>query len=108
MAITEKLQAARKQAHKARLKKKGDKDYPEFYANQPLQKVKAAGNETIRKARQSVKEAAEDLELAEITGEGLKEAQEGLIVARILVEKLEREKRTRPGARLSAAGGTRT
>lgn len=105
MAMSKKVQAARKQAQKARLKKKGDEDYPEYYASQPLQKVKAAANEAIRKANQDVANAEEDLQLAEITGEGLKEAQEGLVVARIYVEKLQREKRQRPGAVLSAAGG---
>ena len=107
MAISAKLQAARKQNQKARLKKKGDDDYPEFYANQPLQQVKAAENEKIRKAREDVKNAVEDLALAEETGEGLKEAQEGLPVARMVLYNLQEAKRAKkhPGVRLTASAG---
>lgn len=107
MGISAKLQAARKQAQKARLKKKGDDDYPEFYAKQPLQQVKAAENEEIRKARQDVGNAAEDLKLAEVTGEGLKDAQEALPVARMVLYNLLEAKRQKkhPGVRLTSAGG---
>lgn len=107
MAISAKLQAARKQAQKARLKKKGDDDYPEFYANQPLQQVKAAENEEIRKARQDVGNAEDDLRLAEVTGEGLKDAQEALPVARMVLYNLLEAKRQKkhPGSRLTSAGG---
>lgn len=107
MSISEKLQAARKQAQKARLKKKGDDDYPEFYAKQPLQQVKAAENEEIRKARQDVGNAGENLKLAEVTGKGLKDAQEALPVARLVLYNLLEAKRQKkhPGARLTSAGG---
>lgn len=107
MAISAKLQAARKQAQKARLKKKGDDDYPEFYANQPLQQVRAAENEEIRKAREEVTNAEEDLALAQVTGEGLKDAQEALPVARmVLYNLLEAKRRSKhPGAKLTSAGG---
>ncbi len=104
MAVSERVQKARKAAQIARLKKKGSKDYPEYYANQPLQRVKAAANKEIRRAKQAVVEAREDLEVAEITGEGLESAQEALVVTRLVVEKLEAAKRESPGAVLSSAG----
>ena len=104
MGMTKRVQAARKEAQEKRLARKGKKDYPEFYANQPLQKVKAAANEEIRRAKQSAKDAAEDLEVAEITGEGLEAAQEAAMAAYMLVAKLEAGKRTRPGVSLTVRG----
>ena len=104
MGMTKRVQAARKEAQEKRLARKGKKDYPEFYANQPLQKVKAAANEEIRRAKQSAKDAAEDLEVAEITGEGLEAAQEAAMAAYMLVAKLEAGKRTRPGVSLTVKG----
>lgn len=104
MGMTKRVQAARKEAQEKRLARKGKKDYPEFYANQPLQKVKAAANEEIRRAKQSAKDAAEDLEVAEITGEGLEAAQEAAMAAYMLVAKLEAGKRTKPGVSLTARG----
>jgi hypothetical protein len=104
MGMTKRVQAARKEAQEKRLNAKGKKGYPEFYANQPLQKVKAAANEEIRKAKQSAKDAAEDLEVAEITGEKLEAAQEAAMAAYMLVAKLEAGKRTRTGVSLTARG----
>lgn len=107
MAISEKLQAARKQAQKARLKKKGDPDYPVFYASQPLQKVKAEENEAIRKAKEDHRNAIEDLKLAEVTGKGLKKAREQVGVTRLIVQQLVAQKAANkhPGVSLTAAGG---
>lgn len=107
MAISAKLQAARKQAQKARLKKKGDPDYPEFYANQPLQKVKAEENEAIRKAKSDQRNAIEDLKLAEVTGKGLKKAREQIQVTRLIVQQMVAQKAAnkRLGVSLTVAGG---
>lgn len=107
MAISAKVQAARKQKQKERLKRKGKPDYPEYYANQPLQKIKAEENEKIRKAKQDVRDAAEDLQLAQHTGEGLKAAQEAVQVTRLIVHQLLEQKRANkhPAVRLTAATG---
>ncbi len=109
MAISPKLQAARKQAQKARLKKKGDPDYPEFYASQPLQKVKAEENEAIRKAKSDHRNAIEDLKLAEVTGNELQKAREELQVTRRIVQQLLAQKAAnkRPGVRLTDSTGVR-
>jgi hypothetical protein len=107
MAISEKLQAARKQAQKARLKKKGKPGYAEFYASQPLQQVKAEENEAIRKAKSDQRNAIEDLKLAEVTGNGLKKAREQIQVTRLIVQQLVAQKAANkhPGVSLTAAGG---
>ena len=107
MAISAKLQAARKQAQKARLKKKGDADYPVFYANQPLQKVKAEENEKIRKARSDHTNAIEDLQLAEVTGKGLTKAREQVQVTKLVVHQLVAQKAANkhPGVRLTSTTG---
>ncbi len=107
MGVSVKLQAARKQAQKARLKKKGKPGYPEFYASQPLQKVKAEENEAIRKAKSDQRNAIEDLKLAEVTGKGLKKAREQIQVTRLIVQQMVALKvaNKHPGVTLTVAGG---
>lgn len=107
MGVSVKLQAARKQAQKARLKQKGKPGYPEFYANQPLQKVKAEENEAIRKAKSDHRNAIEDLKLAEVTGKGLQKSREQLQVTRLIVQQLVEQKKANkhPGVRLTSATG---
>ncbi|MDK1039273.1 MAG: hypothetical protein QGD91_10225 [Actinomycetota bacterium] len=107
MAISAKLQAARKQAQKERLKRKGKPGYQEYYANQPLQKIKAAENEEIRKAREDVRNALEDLKLAQVTGKGLQKAVDALPVKRLIVQRLLEQKRANkhPGVQLTSATG---
>jgi hypothetical protein len=105
--MSARVQKARKAAHKKRLaeKKANLKGYPEFYANQPLQKVRAAKNEEIRSANANYVVAVEDLQVAQITGEGLEAAQEAVAVSGLIVQNLEQAKRERPGVRLTNAGG---
>ena len=99
-----KVRAARKAAQKARLKKKGSKDYPEFYAKQPQQLVKAAAQAKIQIKKQELNEAIETLQVAEITGEGLLVAQEAAQIARLVVNKLEDAERPSTQIQLTAAG----
>jgi len=87
MAGPKTVAEARKEMQTKRLKEKGKKGYPEFYAKQPLQVEKAARNEKYRAAKASVKKAAEVLAIAEITGEGLEEAKHDHAVATLLVER---------------------
>lgn len=101
--MSERVQAARKAAQKKRLAMKGKKDYPEFYANQPLQKVKAAQNEEIRAAKAAYVDAVEDLQVAQITGEGLETAQEMVAVTGLVAQNLEAAKNSRQGIILSNA-----
>ncbi len=117
MSVTAKVQAAKKKAQLARLaaKKSGskiDKDGNSkyagssgvdddgkvitldagFYADQPKQKVRAEQNKKIADANAEFKTALEDLEVAEITGEGLEAAQELVGVAGMVVQNLELSK----------------
>ncbi len=81
------VQAAKKEMQLARLEAKGKKNYPKFYANQPLQLVRAAKNAEWRSAKRTLQAAKEALEVAEITGEGLSEAQEAFAIAALVAER---------------------
>ncbi len=107
MIGSKKIRAARKKAHLARLaaKKKG-KGYAEFFANQPQQLAKAQVNEKIHAARDELKDAAETLAMAEITGDGLLAAQESAHVARLYLDKLVASKAPGASMALSAVGST--
>lgn len=87
MITSQAVRDARKKAQLDRLSRKGDEDYPRFYANQPKQLVKAKANEQIRLDKLSVKETAEALQISEITGEGLLSAQEKATVAQLVLRK---------------------
>jgi len=87
MAAPKTVAEARKQMQTARLKKKGDKDYPKFYANQPVQLVKAQANAQFKGAQATLRAANETLAIAEITGEGLEEAQKAQAIAALVVQK---------------------
>ena len=87
MIVSQKIRDARKKAQLERLSRKGDADYPQFYANQPQQLVKAQANEQIRLDRVTVKETAEALQIAEITGVGLLAAQEKATIAKLVLSK---------------------
>jgi len=100
MSNSSAVQEARKKMQLARLEKKGDDDYTEFYVNQPLQKERARKNAEWRKARRDLANAAEALEVAEITGEGLQAAKEQHAIAALVVERLN------PGARGAGMGST--
>jgi ERCC4-related helicase len=103
MQASAKVRAARKEMQIARLKAKTEdpENYSEYYANQPLQKVRAAKAEEIKAARRALRDAQEDLAVAEITGEGLRAAQESHAVAALVVHKLS-VPGANPGANLSA------
>lgn len=90
MQASTKVRAARKKMQIDRLAAKGDKtaDYLTYYANQPLEKVRAAQNEEKKAARGALRDATENLAVAEITGEGLKAAQESVAIASLVVHKL--------------------
>ena len=87
MMTSQMVRDARKRAQLNRLDRKVNKDYPQFYANQPQQLVKAQANEQIRLDKLAVRETAEALQIAEITGEGLLLAQEKATVAQLVLRK---------------------
>lgn len=94
MSNSSAVQEARKAMQLARLEKKGDDDYTEYYANQPLEKERARKNAEWRKAQRDLATAAEDLAVAEITGEGLQGAKEKHAIAALVVERLKPESRS--------------
>ena len=102
------VRAARKTAQKARLaaKKKGNGYYAEFFAKQPQQLVKAQVNATIHTAEADLKDAVESLALAEITGDGLLNAQELAHIARLYLDKLLASKAPNTAMILTNAGAT--
>lgn len=102
------VQEARKKMQLRRLaeKERAGEDpegYATYYANQPLQLVKAARNKIFADANAALRRANEVLAVAEIDGDGLKAAQEVQAIAAIVVEK---SRPPRPGAHagLTAAG----
>lgn len=88
MQASAKVRAARKKMQEDRLAQKGSEGYTQFYANQPLQKVKAQRNAEKKAAQRALREAQENLQIAEITGDGLKAAQEAVQSAALSVHKL--------------------
>ena len=104
-----KVRAARKKAQNDRLKAKAKKDaatsYPAYYAAMPAQKVKAAAAEQIRMDRQEVKDSAETLQIAEITGDGLLAAQEKHEVAKRVLAIHVAAEQPQAAMTLTAAGG---
>ena len=111
MIGSEKVREARKAGQLERLKVKENSngnDYAEYFAGLPKQQLKAQVNEKIRSARQELRDAAEDLAVAEETGEGLLAAQEAAQVAALYVNKIEESKLLTPSAVLSVAGGATT
>lgn len=108
MQASEKVRSARKAQQQKRLDMKAKvssgeitpESYSAYYAQQPLQRVKAAQNEEKRAARQAYKDARENLAVAEITGEGLEAAQEALAQASRVLSQFE--PRSGFGAQLSA------
>ena len=93
MGAPKTVQEARKQVQLERLRRKADlktaKDtekYAEFYANQPFQKVRALAAEKHRAAVTASNKANEVLAIAEITGDGLEEAQHDAAVAALVAQ----------------------
>ena len=106
MMVSQAVRNARKAAQLKRLEKKGDEDYPQFYANQPQQLVKAQANEQIRLDKLAVKETVEALQIAEITGEGLLAAQEKATVAQLVLKKHMEAEKLNTQITLSSVGET--
>lgn len=108
MIVSEKVRAVRKTAQKDRLKEKAKakkNGYAEYYANMPQQLVKAKAQQQIHADRQEVKDTLEAVQISEITGEGLLNAQEKYTVAKLVLEKHEAAERPNPQIVLTAVGG---
>ncbi len=102
MIGSEKVRAARKKAHLKRLQAKTEENYPEFYANQPHQRIRAEVNERICLAKVDLKAALEAVQIAEIEGKGLLACQETYQVAGLVLMKLEES--NRPNAKIVLGG----
>lgn len=102
MILSQAVRDVRKTAQLARLAKKGDPDYPQYFANLPPQLAKAKANEQIRLDRLEVKKTSEVLQIAQIDGEGLLRAQEKAAVALLVLERHIDEQQ--PTARISLGG----
>lgn len=110
MAVSEAVQAARKAKQLERIeKKKGLKTakdaagYAEWYANQPMQLVRAQKNAVLQANRRKLDETNEVLAVAEIDGVGLEEAKHAQAVAALVVERSQPGPRTPHAAGLSGA-----
>ena len=112
MIISDEARAERKRQQLARLEAKalaaetGDwSSYREFYENQPVQKAKKEHNKKISKARQDVKKAQKDVDLARVQGGDIEAALQALNVAKVTLASLERQKEIywgrNPGATVS-------
>lgn len=106
MIVSQIVRAARKKAQLDRLSRKGDADYPQFYANQPQQLVKAQANEQIRLDKLTVRKTTEALQIAEITGEGLAAAQEKATVAQLVLRRHMEVQQPNSQINLSSLGET--
>lgn len=110
MSVSAAVQEARKAKQLERIeKKKGMKTakdaagYAKWYANQPMQVVRAQKNATLRDNREMLVEANEALAVAEIDGVGLDEAKHAQAVAALVVERSHPGPRTLRTAGLSGA-----
>ncbi len=110
MAVSEAVQAARKDKQNERIAmKKGMKTakdvaaYVKWYANQPMQLERARKNAVLRANRGVLAEANEALAVAEIDGVGLEEAKQAQAVAALVVERSQPGPRTARSAGLSGA-----
>jgi len=106
MIGSEKVRAARKKGQLDRLaakKKSKGNSYANYFSNLPKQLLKAQVNNKISLARQDLKDAIENLQIAEETGENVLEVQETAQVAALYLEKLEASKKPISMASLTAA-----
>lgn len=104
MIASQRVRDARKavQLKRVDVKENDPEGYGEFYANQPSELVRAARHDEVRAARNALSTANEDLQVAEITGEGLVAAQEAQAIAALVVERMVAPA-PKAGAALSAA-----
>ena len=109
MRISSEARAARKEAQLARIEAKADSDidYPEFYADQPLQLARAEMNDRIAAARQAQRQAVKDLEIAQATGVNLEVAEAAVRSAALSLGGLQTLKRARfkPSTTLALSAG---
>lgn len=103
MKLSKAVRAARKKAQLARLERKGDTDYPSFYANQPFQQAKAKRNAEIVQARNDLKAAEEALAVARIAGGDVAQTEAAFSAAEKRLDDVS-PKGGRLTAELSAAG----
>lgn len=109
MRISSEARAARKDAQLARIAAKEDKDidYPEFYADQPLQLARADMNARITAARQAQRQAVKDLEVAQATGVNLEVAEAAVRSVALTLSGLQTLKKARfkPSTTLALSAG---
>ena len=108
MIVSQRVRDARKKQQLERLEaKKSNKknSYAKYYTNMPAQIVKAKEQEQIRNAREDLKLAVEDLQIAEIDGENLLTIQEKAAVAALVLQKLEDAQKPNAQVILTASGG---
>ena len=84
-------------------KEKNLDGYPAFFANQPLQLVRAEKEKELKDAQANLRAAADDLQVAEVTGEGLAAAREAHAIAHQVVAILSAPEPS-GGANLTAKG----
>ncbi len=84
------VRAARKlqQLDRVAAKENDPKGYADYYANMPSNKIRREKSDQIRGAKQDLREAIENLQVAEINGVGILAAQEAAAIATLVVEKL--------------------
>jgi hypothetical protein len=109
MRISSEARAARKDAQLARIaaKKKKGIDYPDFYANQPLQLARAEMNQRITVARQAQRQAVKDLEIAQATGVNLEIAEAAVRNGALTLSGLQTLKKARfkPSTTMALSAG---
>lgn len=109
MILSEEARAIRKQSQLARLKAKQDDPdgYPDFYANQPVQKAKAEMNAKITAARQLIRVSREALDIARASGEGIEAAENALDIASAALNALlaQKQARFKPNLPANISGG---
>ncbi len=100
------VRAARKSMQLDRLaaKENDPENYADYYANMPSQRVAREKSDQIRGAKQDLRDAIEDLRVAEIDGNNLLGAQEAATVASLVVEKLVAAAAPNSQFNLTAAG----
>lgn len=106
MKITAEARAVRKKAQLERLERKGEEDYPEFYAKQPQQVARAELNDKIRQARVLQRQASRDLDLAIASGINIEIAEAAIRDAATARAGLELLKTTRFRPATTAALGS--
>lgn len=85
---------AKKRMQLARLERKLEDDYVSWYKEQPQQVERARLQAQHKAAIQTLKDANEALQVAEITGENLEAAREAQAIAALVVERSQPPRRS--------------